>query len=132
MLFSRDSCLQSTFWALTAGFDFTVSKSKSIYSSIVVSSKICANNSWNSVLISSFTTEAFPTSKPHFFEAVLNDFWDYTLPCGLEAGDCFQYVYFLDYLRSCFSFINPTYYVTNKQFSVFMLKVPGYTGVKRF
>ena len=70
-------------------------------------------------------------SKPHFFKAVLNGFWDYSLPCGLEPGDRFQYVYSLDYLRSCFSFIDPTNYVINKQFSVFMLKVADYTGVKR-
>ena len=69
--------------------------------------------------------------KTTFFKAVLNGFSDYILPCGLKLGDRFQYMCFLDYLRCCFSFIDSTNYVTNKQFSVFMLKVPDYTGVKR-
>ena len=49
----------------------------------------------------------------------------------LKPCNRFQYVYFLNYLRSCFPFIDLTNYVKNKQFSVFMLKVPDYTGLSR-
>ena len=66
MLFSSHSCRQSTSVGSTAGCDVIVSESKSIYLSSVVSLKTCANNSSNSVSISSFMIDTSPISKPHF------------------------------------------------------------------
>ena len=51
MLSSWHSCCQSTCVELTAGSDVTVSASKSMYSSSVVSIEIFPNNSWNSGII---------------------------------------------------------------------------------
>ena len=40
------------------------------------------------------------------------------------AGDRFQYVNVLNYLRSRFPFIDTTTVVANKQLSAFMFKIP--------
>ena len=48
-----------------------VSPSKSIYPSSMVSTEICANNSWDSVSISSFMIYISPTSNSHFLKHCL-------------------------------------------------------------
>ena len=70
MLFPRHY-RHSTRVGSAAGSDVIIFASKSIYSSSVVSLQICANNSWNSVQISSFMIDLSPTSNPHFLKHCL-------------------------------------------------------------
>ena len=50
----------------------------------------------------------------------------------IKPGDRFQYVNVLNVLNSCFSLIDTTNDVANKQLPVFMFKIPDDTSVKRF
>ena len=71
MLFSRHYCYQSTCVGSTATSDVIISASKSIYLSSVVSLKIYANNSGNSVSISSYMFNIPPTSNVPFLKHCL-------------------------------------------------------------
>ena len=66
-----NSCRQSTCVGSTAGSNIIVSASNLIYSSSVIPTEICANNSWDSASMSLFMIYISPTSNSNFLKHCL-------------------------------------------------------------
>ena len=81
MLLARNSCLQSTFWVLTAGSDVTISKSKLYTHQLQFHQKFAQTILGTRVNLFIYNWGIY-NLKTTFFKSVLNGFWDYTRPCA--------------------------------------------------